>query len=59
MEEKKAQKDGKILKVFLDQGFTEKEVRLHGKSTRKNKSIVKEKTGSASATVPVIQKVYD
>ena len=49
---KKAQNDGKILKVFLDQGFTEKEVRLHGdKVHSKIKSIVKEQTGSASASV--------
>ena len=48
----KAQNDGKILKVFLDQGFTEKEVRLHGdKVHAKLKSIVKEQTGSASASV--------
>ena len=49
---KKAQNDAKILKVFLDQGFTEKEVRLHGdKVHAKLKSIVKEQTGSASASV--------
>ena len=49
---KKAQNDGKILKVFLDQGFTEKEVRLHGdKVHSKIKSIVKELTGNASASV--------
>jgi len=48
----KAQNDAKILKVFLDQGFTEKEVRLHGdKVHAKLKSIVKEQTGSASASV--------
>ena len=48
----KAQNDGKMLKVFLDQGFTEKEVRLHGdKVHAKIKSIVKEQTGSASASV--------
>ena len=48
----KAQNDGKILKVFLDQGFTEKEVRLHGdKVHAKLKSIVKDQTGSASASV--------
>ena len=48
----KAQNDGKILKVFLDQGFTEKEVRLHGdKVHAKLKSLVKEQTGSASASV--------
>jgi len=50
--QKKAQNDAKILKVFLDQGFTEKEVRLHGdKVHAKLKSIVKEQTGSASASV--------
>ncbi len=49
---KKAQNDSKILKVFLDQGFTEKEVRLHGdKVHAKLKSIVKETTGTASASV--------
>ena len=48
----KAQNDGKMLKVFLDQGFTEKEVRLHGdKVHAKIKSLVKEQTGSASASV--------
>ena len=48
----KAQNDAKLLKVFLDQGFTEKEVRLHGdKVHAKLKSIVKEQTGSASASV--------
>ncbi len=47
----KAQNDGKILKIFLDQGFTEKEVRLHGdKVHAKIKSIVKEIKGNASAT---------
>ena len=47
---KKAQNDSKILKVFLDQGFTEKEVRLHGdKVHAKIKSVAKEQTGSASA----------
>ena len=46
----KAQNDGKILKIFLDQGFTEKEVRLHGdKVHAKIKSVAKEQTGSASA----------
>jgi len=46
----KAQNDGKILKVFLDQGFTEKEVRSHGdKVHAKIKSVAKEQTGSASA----------
>ena len=45
----KAQNDGKILKIFLDQGFTEKEVRLHGdKVHAKIKSVAKEQTGSAS-----------
>ena len=49
---KKAQNDAKILKIFLDQGFTEKEVRLHGdKVHAKLKSIVKEQTGNASASV--------
>ena len=48
----KAQNDAKLLKVFLDQGFTEKEVRLHGdKVHAKLKAIVKEQTGSASASV--------
>ena len=48
----KAQNDGQMLKVFLDQGFTEKEVRLHGdKVHAKIKSLVKEQTGSASASV--------
>ena len=47
----KSQNDGKMLKVFLDQGFTEKEVRLHGdKVHAKIKSIVKQITGSPSAT---------
>ena len=31
----------KMLKVFLDQGFTEKEVRLHGDKVHKNKIISK------------------
>ena len=49
---KKAQNDAKILKIFLDQGFSEKEVRLHGdKVHAKLKAIVKEQTGSASASV--------
>ncbi len=49
---KKAQNDAKILKIFLDQGFTEKEVRLHGdKVHAKLKSIVVELTGNASASV--------
>ena len=49
---KKAQNDAKILKIFLDQGFTEKEVRQHGdKVHAKLKSIVKEQTGNASASV--------
>ena len=48
---KKAQNDGKILKIFLDQGFTEKEVRLHGdKVHAKIKSIVKKIKGNASAS---------
>ena len=47
----KAQNDGKILKIFLDQGFTEKEVRSHGdKVHAKIKSIVKELKGNASAS---------
>ena len=47
----KSQNDGKMLKVFLDQGFTEKEVRLHGdKVHAKIKSIVKQITGNPSAT---------
>jgi len=47
----KAQNDAKILKVFTDQGFTEKEIRLHGdKVHAKIKSIVTDLTGNASAS---------
>ena len=46
----KAVNDEKILKVFLDQGFSENEIRVHGdKVHKKIKEIVKQLTGSASA----------
>ena len=45
------QKEQEMLQAFISQGFTEKEVRLHGANIHKKiKSIVTEKTGSATAS---------
>ena len=45
------QKEQEMLQAFISQGFTEKEVRLHGANIHKKiKGIVTEKTGSATAS---------
>jgi len=45
------QKEQEMLQAFISQGFTEKEVRLHGANIHKRiKGIVTEKTGSATAS---------
>ena len=45
------QKEQEMLQAFISQGFTEKEIRLHGANIHKKiKGIVTEKTGSATAS---------
>lgn len=47
----KIDKERKILESFTKQGFTEREIRLHGAELHKKiKSLVTEQTGSATAT---------